>query len=100
MAELGQTLSQPGLVPVLDLGRAELPPLCSLLPSVLGANLPSSAGRCAAWRVARALFLHRPGSVTSASSLLLPGFWALNTGIARADFWAPAFSFFDLILAA
>ena len=100
MAELGQTLNQPGLVPVLDLGRAKLSPFCSLLPSVLGANLPSSVGRCVAWRVARALILHRPGSVTLASSLLLLGFWALNAGIARADFWAPAFSFFDLILAA
>lgn len=70
--------AQPGLGPdLLALGPAELSPLGLCLPSILRSKPSQRVGRCEAWRAARTLTLHRPGCVTSASSLLLPGFSGL-----------------------
>lgn len=103
MAELGQTLRQPGLAPdLLALGPAELSPsrpappfypqeqtfpACWPLRGLEGGQNPHSP----------------PARLCDLGQLAPPPWvlWALNPGIAGADFWAPpAFSFFDLILAA
>lgn len=106
MAALGQT-QQPGLAQVLPgPGPAELSPFLpsptSPLPSVLPRSKPSQ--QCWLLRSLEgrqnppppAAWLCDPGQLAPAPWAL----WALSTGTARADVWAPAFSVFDLILAA
>lgn len=57
--------------------RLSFPSLGLHLPSIPRSKPSQHVGHCEAWRAARTLTLHRPGYVTSASSLLLPGFSGL-----------------------
>lgn len=103
MAELGQTLHQPGLAPdLLALGPAEL----SLSPPA-PPFYPQEQTFPACWPL-RGLEggqnPHSPSARLCDLGQLAPPpwvLWALNPGIAGADFWAPpACSFFDVILEA
>lgn len=83
LAQLRFPLSDPHLPSIL---RSKPSQQCWLLCSLEGRQNP-----------------HSPAAWLCDVSLLVPSswvLWVLNTGIAKADFWAPAFSFFDLILAA